>query len=99
LANSPSLASLNKVVNMTRITIREKIYRILDILKTDATHSFRDILASQNRVEIVVTFLALLELIKRHIVEASQEELFGDIQFRSLGEWQEEELAELEFDE
>jgi segregation and condensation protein A len=47
----------------------------------------------------VVTFLALLELIKRHIVEASQEELFGDIQFRSLGEWQEEELAELEFDE
>ncbi len=99
LANSPSLASLNKVVNMTRITIREKIYRILDILKTDATHSFRDTLASQNRVEIVVTFLALLELIKRHIVEASQEELFGDIQFRSLGEWQEEELAELEFDE
>ena len=99
LANTPSLTSLNKVVNMTRITIREKIYRILEILKTEDTHNFRDALATQNRVEIVVTFLALLELIKRNIVEATQEQLFGDIQFHSLGVWKEEELAELEFDE
>lgn len=99
LANKPSLTSLSKVITMTRITIREKIYHILDVIKVKKSSSFQEVLSEKNRVEIVVTFLALLELIKRHIVEADQEQLFGNIQFHSAGEWQDEELADLEFDE
>lgn len=99
LANNPALTSLSKVVTMTRVTIREKIFRILEAIKSRDTSSFQEMLGAQTRVEVVVTFLALLELIKRHIIEANQPELFGDIQFHSIGELQEEELAEIEFDE
>ena len=99
LANKPSLTSLSKVVTMSRITIREKIFRILEVIKIKDTSTFKEMLSEKNRVEIVVTFLALLELIKRHIVEAEQEQIFGDIQFHSAGEWNEDDLTEIDFDE
>ena len=99
LANKPSLTSLSKVVTMSRITIREKIYRILEVIKIKDSSTFKEMLSEKNRVEIVVTFLALLELIKRHIVEAEQDQLFGDIQFRSAGEWNEEDINDIDFDE
>lgn len=99
LANKPSLTNLSKVVTMSRITIRQKIYRILDAIKIKETSTFKDMLSDQSRVEIVVTFLALLELIKRHIVEAEQEQTFGEIQFYRAGEWAEEDLENIDFDE
>ena len=46
----------------------------------------------------MVTFLAVLELIKRRKIEARQEQMFGEIELLSLGEWSEEELSELEFE-
>jgi Uncharacterized conserved protein len=43
--------------------------------------SFRELLEKQeSRTEIVVTFLAVLELMKLGAVETTQEELFGDIE-------------------
>jgi segregation and condensation protein A len=43
--------------------------------------SFNQLLArAATRVEIIVTFLAVLELIKRRQIYARQEQLFGDIQ-------------------
>ena len=54
---------------------------------------------SSTRTEIVVTFLALLELIKRHLVRAQQESLFGDIEILPLGEWDVSVDFELEFGE
>lgn len=97
--NKPSLTSLSKVVTMSRITIREKIYRILDVIKIKDSSTFKDMLSETNRVEIVVTFLALLELIKRHIVEAEQDQLFGDIEFHSAGEWSDDDIDDIDFDE
>jgi chromatin segregation and condensation protein Rec8/ScpA/Scc1 (kleisin family) len=51
-----------------------------------------------NRLEIVVTFLALLELIKRYRVAAHQEALFSDIQINKTEEWKENEELEIEFE-
>ena len=48
-------------------------------------------------LEIVVTFLALLELVKRHLVQASQEKIFGEIQISASENWNENEEFELEF--
>ena len=31
-------------------------------------------------MELIVTFIAMLELVKRHVVTATQSNLFGDIQ-------------------
>ncbi len=97
--SSANLPSLSTVVSMPRITIREKIQAILVVLKRKTTTSFRSLLRTRNRVEVVVTFLALLELIKRRVVEAHQETLFAEIEFDSIGEWQENGSIEIEFNE
>ncbi len=97
--NPGNLPSLSTVVKMPRITIREKILVILGVLKRKTKTNFSSLLRTRNRVEVVVTFLALLELIKRRVVEAHQDTLFSDIEFDSIGEWQENGNIEIEFNE
>jgi segregation and condensation protein A len=61
--------------------------------------TFRALLQFQNdRLELIVTFLAMLELIKRRAVKADQPELFGDIQLAPAEALDDNEaLAEVEF--
>jgi segregation and condensation protein A len=85
--NQPLLTSLDRVVTMPRVTIREKIQSILENLRHIRHTTFRAMFTSTtSRGEIVVTFLALLELVKRHIVAAQQTSLFADIQIQPLEE-------------
>jgi segregation and condensation protein A len=101
----PNLPALGEVVSIPRITIRERIHVILDALRKAGRTSFSNTLDSRSRMEIVVTFLALLELIKRHVVEVEQGDLFSEIQVSQVpqgentGEWNEEQEGELEFGE
>jgi len=91
---------LGEVVSRQRITIRERIHVIMDTLRRDGITTFRSVLSPERaRIEIVVTFLALLELIKTHVVEARQETPFGDIELQSLSEWSDQNAGQLEFDE
>lgn len=92
--------SLNSVVPPSRITIREKIYLITDMLRTRPNIAFRSLLRKgYSRLEIVVTFLAMLELIKRHLVRVSQEGLFGDISLEVSEAWDKLDELETEFGE
>jgi segregation and condensation protein A len=91
--------SLGTVISAPRVTIREKIELITQTLKEVERARFRGLIGNKaTRVEIVVTFLALLELVKRYHVEAHQDGLFGDIQFERRGEWKEAEEIEIEFE-
>lgn len=91
---------ISDVVNMPRITIREKISAILEELKKKGETTFRALFGSRpSRPELVITFLAMLELIKRDIIEARQNVLFADITMRSISDWNEDENVELEFGE
>lgn len=55
-------------------------------MRTIQTTSFRGLITDKStRIEIVVTFLAMLELIKRYKISAVQNELFGDIEFEKDG--------------
>lgn len=106
LAAIESLASIEKnkqalgtVIAPPRITIREKIAYIAQILKEHGKASFRALLGeAPTRLEVVVTFLALLELVKRYRVLAQQESLFGEIHIVRLGEWEENEEMDIEFE-
>lgn len=106
LAALESLASVEKkkqalgtVITPPPVTIREKIAQIVQILKHRGEASFHTFLGERpSRLEIVVTFLALLELIKRYRVLARQESLFGEIHVVRLGEWGEDEAVEVEFE-
>jgi segregation and condensation protein A len=63
------------------ITIEEAIARVETALTSKEVITFREV-AGDNRMEVVVHFLAMLELIKAGTVRVSQAELFGDIQIR-----------------
>lgn len=92
--------SLSSVVPGPKVTIREKIRLIAHSLKLRTHVTFQKLLGEQrSRLDIVVTFLALLELIKRHLVTVHQEGLFGEIELEAVNDWNENEEFELEFGE
>lgn len=61
-------------------TIEEKIDLILSTVGSAEQVTFQELFAdSKSRLEVVVTFIALLELMKRSQVKARQENAFGEI--------------------
>lgn len=91
-------SSINNVVGPPRITIRQKISRITSLLKKQKSATFYSLLDNQqSRLETVVTFLALLELIKRRIISAYQEILFGEINLEASDQIDDDQDFELEF--
>ncbi len=98
-ARMPEKEPLASVIAAPKITIRERISLIAQTLRDLESTSFRVLLGENpSRLEIVVTFLALLELVKRFRVQASQESLFGDIRIGHLEAWGEDEEIDLEFE-
>jgi segregation and condensation protein A len=91
--------ALGTVISAPKVTIREKIAYIAETLGLSENSSFRKLVESaKSRLEIVVTFLALLELVKRYRVSARQSALFGDIEIQRSEEWNLDEEFELEFE-
>jgi segregation and condensation protein A len=99
LASNADLPALSQVVSAPRITIREKIRAILEIMRNNEGLTFQRLLSENySRLEIVVTFLAMLELVKRHIVAAQQPGLFAEIELARLGDWDETQEDSIEFE-
>jgi segregation and condensation protein A len=93
-------STLSSVVPGPKVTIREKIQLISSYLKAKSRVTFKKLLGDhRSRLDIVVTFLALLELVKRHLVTAHQEGLFGEIELEAVNDWNENEEFDLEFGE
>jgi len=62
------------------VSIDQEIAKIIDLTQREPTVRFSHLLEhAQTRIEIIVTFLAILELIKRRRIRAMQEGLFGEI--------------------
>ncbi|MEZ4590875.1 MAG: segregation/condensation protein A [Chloroflexota bacterium] len=82
------------IVQPRRITIEGQISRLRHRAKQGHAFSFTDLLSAQtSRVEISITLLAVLELIKRREILATQAELFGPIELRANPDHQLEETA------
>jgi segregation and condensation protein A len=91
---------LATVVSAPKVTIREKIGQIAQYLRLNRNVTFQQLLSPETfRLDIVVTFLALLELVKRSMVETHQEELFGDIEIEASENWNQNTSFELDFGE
>lgn len=98
LTRHDNQSSMSNAVRPPRITIRQKIHRITSLLKSQKSTTFSSLLDDQHsRLETVVTFLALLELIKRQIILAYQEIIFGDINLEASDHINDDEDFELEF--
>lgn len=62
-------------------TIEEKVHQLLHLLLVHASLSIVELFRnSKNKLEMIVTFLAILELIRMKEVVARQKELFGEIE-------------------
>lgn len=74
-----------ETVEREPITIRQKLDELEAILARDGVVSFAGFISgSVSKIDVVVGFLAVLELIRRGRAEAHQSELFGDIELRLL---------------
>jgi segregation and condensation protein A len=90
---------LGVIIAPPRVTIREKIDLIAKVMKDAERSTFRALIdPDASRLEIVVTFLAMLELVKRYRIYAHQEDLFSDIEINRMEEWKEDEEIDIEFE-
>jgi len=68
-------------VNPIKITVADAVAELLDELPRVGRISFRRLTADlADRIEVIVRFLAVLELFKQGVVEIEQPERFGDIE-------------------
>ena len=73
-------ASEVREIELEEYTIEEKIIVVLEALRQDNQVLFKDLFAgSASRMELIVTLMALLELIKHAQVKFSQESAFGQL--------------------
>jgi segregation and condensation protein A len=90
--------SVDTVVKPPKVTISEKITLITHTLQADGSASFMTLLGENyTKVDVVVTFLALLELVKRFHIRAVQDDLFSDIRIETTDQWQDDEDLEIGF--
>jgi len=64
------------------VSLEQRILEIRERIKDTVTTSFRDSLGGAKRADVVISFLALLELIKQKIVAVEQEDSFQDMFIR-----------------
>jgi len=65
------------------ITLEEKITILQETLKDRVESSFAEIIRNaEDRVEVIVSFLAMLELIKQRFIHVEQTKFFSDIRIK-----------------
>lgn len=70
---------LEHIVNIHKVSIEEKTTYILQKLKIDNRLSFFGLVKNESRRNILVTFLAILEMIKDKLIFITQDVLYDDI--------------------
>ncbi len=70
-------------IDPIRVTVADAVEELLDELPRAGRISFRRLTADlADRIEVIVRFLAVLELFKQGIVEVEQDDRLGDIEVR-----------------
>lgn len=83
LGQIPMLEKLEEERITRVISLKEKIDNLKEILSRKVEFSFSEIVKKgQDKAEIIVSFLAVLEMVKRRIVAVEQNEIFYDIKLK-----------------
>lgn len=87
LARTNRLESSVSLIQPRAITIDRQIAQLRRRIRREKAIPFHDLLSTRvDRVEVAVTLLAVLELIKRHEITARQSSLFGPIEILAADE-------------
>ncbi|MCW8890614.1 MAG: segregation/condensation protein A [Sedimenticola sp.] len=74
-------------VQMEALSVREKMSSVLERVNSDTFTLFTDLFdPEEGRLGVVVTFLAILELIKGSLIDMIQAESFGPIHVKAIAE-------------
>ena len=72
-------------VAMEPLSVRERMSRAMERLRDTPYLEFQQLFTpEEGRLGVVVTFLALLELVREHLVDLVQNEPLGNIYVKSL---------------
>lgn len=81
---------LDKQIRQERLTVQDKIHMIINEFDHKENVFFEDIIQYYTHNEIIVSFLAMLELVKKQYITFIQEPLSESIQMRRVKEPQNE---------
>jgi segregation and condensation protein A len=85
IAKMPVKEILGERKKIDVISIGDKINELREKLISRMEITFRSvIIGSKNKVEVIVTFLAMLELVRKNHAVIEQEEMFGEINIRKV---------------
>jgi len=73
------IVNLPKAVIAKAVSISEKIKHIKDLIKQFTKFNFKEILKEKSKTEVIVGFLAMLELVKQREITVNQSALFADL--------------------
>jgi len=88
--------AMSEVVTISPLTIKNRIQKIKSLIRNNQSLKFSELVsADRSRLGVVITFLALLELVKNHAINAVQSTIFSDIEFERTGNLDQEFELEL----
>lgn len=83
LAEIPVIEVLQEEVVSEVMTLEDKISDLESIIRQKVETSFSELVSqATDKVEVIVSFLAMLEMVKQRIVDVKQEELFCEIRLK-----------------
>lgn len=91
--------ALETVMKKQRLSIHDKIKLLVSRIRKAAAIRFSSLLRTGNKNETVVTFLAMLELIKQNAVTVHQDKNFGEIEIERTSSFDEKREFHSEFGE
>jgi segregation and condensation protein A len=83
LSEIPVLEKLEEKMVAEVITLEEKIVSLQAMIRRKIETSFSEIVAnSKDKIDVIVSFLAMLELVKQRMVHVEQGDLFSEIRLK-----------------
>ncbi len=80
LAEIPLIEKLEEEIVAEVMTLEEKINDLQNVLRQRMETSFSELTsAAENKIEVIISFLAMLEMEKQRLINVDQRELFNEI--------------------
>jgi len=76
----PIIKERSETIKMDTFTVGQKIKSLMEDLSLRETMTFTEIISKAgSRIEVIISFLSVLEMVKLGIISLSQESLYGEI--------------------
>jgi segregation and condensation protein A len=83
LAEIPTIEILQEEIVSEVVTLEEKITALENSLRLRVESSFSELVSgAKNKIDVIISFLAILEMVKQRIVQVEQQELFDEIKLK-----------------